>query len=274
MSGGVPWAFTFAALSFDVLALGSLRLRVFRHVGVGFPPPPRLSTAWRWGWVASASASFDTLALGPSASASFDTLALGCPRLRVFRHLGIGPPPPPRLSTPWRWVASASASFDTLALGPLRLRVFRRLGGGSLRLRRWVVACHLVWFAVGLPRRPAVHVVIGSLGRRGWTRSVVLWSAWLSWGTFRRFRQWEGWWIWRGCVEEGGGSLLVSGGVEKIRTARTRHDFCLSRSRDAPGEPPLPYPPVEPSSDKERNPHPSNKGGEGYTQRGWCLGTS
>jgi hypothetical protein len=130
VSGGVPWAFTFAALSFDVLALGSLRLRVFRHVGVGFPPPPRLSTAWRWGWVASASASFDTLALGPSASASFDTLALGCPRLRVFRHLGIGPPPPPRLSTPWRWVASASASFDTLALGPLRLRVFRRLGVG------------------------------------------------------------------------------------------------------------------------------------------------
>jgi len=108
VSGGVPWAFTFAALSFDVLALGSLRLRVFRHVGVGFPPPPRLSTAWRWGWVASASASFDTLALGPSASASFDTLALGCPRLRVFRHLGIGPPPPPRFSTPWRWVPFAS----------------------------------------------------------------------------------------------------------------------------------------------------------------------
>ena len=84
MSGGVPWAFTFAALSFDVLALGSLRLRVFRHVGVGFPPPPRLSTAWRWGWVASASASFDTLALGPL-------------RLRVFRRLGVGFPSPPSL---------------------------------------------------------------------------------------------------------------------------------------------------------------------------------
>ena len=219
---------------------------------MGFPGPSRsplcLSTCWRW---------------VPSASVSFDTLGLGFLRLHVFRQLGVGVglPPPPRLSTPWHWAPSASAFFDALALG-------------SLRLRRWVVACHLVWFAVGLPRRPAVHVVIGSLGRRGWTRSVVLWSAWLSWGTFRRFRQWEGWWIWRGCVEEGGGSLLVSGGVEKIRTARTRHDFCLSRSRDAPGEPPLPYPPVEPSSDKERNPHPSNKGGEGYTQRGWCLGTS
>jgi hypothetical protein len=219
---------------------------------VGFPGPSRsplcLSTCWRW---------------VPSASVSFDTLGLGFLRLHVFRQLGVGVglPPPPRLSTPWHWAPSASAFFDALALG-------------SLRLRRWVVACHLVWFAVGLPRRPAVHVVIGSLGRRGWTRSVVLWSAWLSWGTFQRFRQWEGWWIWRGCVEEGGGSLLVSGGVEKIRTARTRHDFCLSRSRDAPGEPPLPYPPVEPSSDKERNPHPSNKGGEGYTQRGWCLGTS
>jgi len=249
------------SVSFDTLGLGFLRLHVFRQlgVGVGLPPPLRLSTPWHWAppplrlstpwrWVAPASASFDTLALGPL-------------RLHVFRHLGVGLPPPPRLSTPWHWAPSASAFFDALALG-------------SLRLRRWVVACHLVWFAVGLPRCPAVHVVIGSLGRRGWTRSVVLWSAWLSWGTFRRFRQWEGWWIWRGCVKEGGGSLLVSGGVEKIRTARTRHDFCLSRSRNAPGEPPLPYPPVEPSSDKEHNPHPSNKGGEGYTQCGWCLGTS
>ena len=51
-----------ASASLNTLALGSLRLCVFRHVDVGFPPPPRLST--HGCWVPSASVSFDTLALG------------------------------------------------------------------------------------------------------------------------------------------------------------------------------------------------------------------
>jgi hypothetical protein len=96
-------------------SLGPLHFGIVRRVGVVFPSPPRLLTLWRW--VSFASVSFDTLALGSSASASFDTLALGSLRLCVVKHVGVGFPPPPRLSTRGRWVPSASVSFDTLALG-------------------------------------------------------------------------------------------------------------------------------------------------------------
>jgi hypothetical protein len=57
---------------------------------------------------------------------------------------------------------------------------------------------------------------------------------------------------------------MVSCVVEKIKTTRTRHDFRLSRSRDAPpGFPPLPLVPpshIRPLSEKEVGPHPSGEG--------------
>jgi len=68
----------------------------------------------------------------PSASASFDTESLGSLSRRVFRHVGTGIPPPPCLSTRSRWVPSAAVSFDKSALGSLHLRIFRH---GSLHLR-------------------------------------------------------------------------------------------------------------------------------------------
>jgi len=71
----LSWTPHVTSASFDTLALGSLHLGVVRHVGFGFPSPLRLLTLW-----------------------------LGFPRLRVFRHFGLG--------------SLASASFDTLALGP------------------------------------------------------------------------------------------------------------------------------------------------------------
>jgi len=100
--------------------------------------------------------------------------------VRVFRHIGVGFPPRPRLSTRWQVL-------------------------DFLRLLRWVVGCHFVWFAAGSLRRPAARVVIRSRLCEGWARRVILWSTWLSWGKFQRFRQWDSRVIWRGCVEEGGG---------------------------------------------------------------------
>jgi len=124
---------------FEMLALGPRRLRVFRHVGwgslrlrvvrdvgVGPPSPLCLSTHWCWGPVASVS--FDTLAFRPLRLCVFRHIGVGFPRLSIVRRVGVGPCPPPCLSTRWhcvpspprrwRWVPSTSVSFDMLALGP------------------------------------------------------------------------------------------------------------------------------------------------------------
>ena len=68
----------------------------------------------------------------------------------------------------------------------------------------------------------------------------------------------DGWVMWCGCVEEEGGDLLVSCGVGKVRTTRTRPDFRLSRSRDSPAGPPTAW--VPPFSSLP-NPSVERKGG-------------
>jgi hypothetical protein len=62
-------------VSFDTSVLGSLHLRVFRHIGVGILTPSRLSTHRRW---------------DPYTFVSFDMSVLGSLHLRVFRHVGVG----------------------------------------------------------------------------------------------------------------------------------------------------------------------------------------
>ena len=177
-------------MSFDTLALGSLRLSVVRRVVIGFPQPPHQMTHWRW---------------IPSTSASFDTLSLGSLRLRVFRHVDVRFLPPRRHSTRWCWVPSASVSFDTLALGSLHIGVVRHIGVGFLRLR---VFRHV---DLGSPSPPSLGGCLpprlvrdglaapscGSRCHRGsatWGLDLPRhsWSAWSSWGRFRQFHQWKG----------------------------------------------------------------------------------
>jgi len=90
--------------SFDAKALGSVHLRVFRHVGVEIPSPScRLERPVGVGfpsvlvsflstrrWDPFACLSFDTVALGPSTCVSLDTAALGTLHLHVVRHGGNG----------------------------------------------------------------------------------------------------------------------------------------------------------------------------------------
>jgi hypothetical protein len=71
---------------------------------------------------------------------------------------------------------------------------------------------------------------------------------------------------WRGCVDDGGGSWLVSGGLGKIRKSKTRHDT-VSRSRDSPR---YALSHIHPSSENDQGPHPCR--GEGRTQRKSVVG--
>ena len=134
-----------ASVSFDTLALDSLHLHVFRHVGTGFPPPPCLSTRRHcaspqppclstcWRWVSPQPPCLSTRwhwvsPQPPCLSTGWRWVSPQPPCLSTgWRWVS---PQPPCTSTCWRWDPYASASFDTSALCFLRLSVFRRLGIG------------------------------------------------------------------------------------------------------------------------------------------------
>ena len=94
------WACS-ALVWLDTLAVGSLHLRVARHVGGGFAPPSCGSTRWRW--ARSHLVWLDTLAVGSSA-----VVCLACQRwARLWRStLAVVTPPSRGVTRRW-WSCSA-----------------------------------------------------------------------------------------------------------------------------------------------------------------------